>query len=282
MEYQVNNKHTLGVSFGIHSRPEHPLFYFAELDRSGQGIDTNPNKNVDFTKARHYVLSHDWSFGKSLRLKTEAYYQELYDVAVLPNDPYASMINATNAYSFIGEEPATSTGKGKNIGLDLTLEKFLSRGMYYMFTASIYDSKFQPSNGEWYSTRYNANYQAVVIGGKEWKVGKNKIFSANLKLIYAGGNRVSPIILDQSIAAGRTVRDLTKYNEDRLSPYFRPDIGLSYKINKKRLTHSISLDIQNFIGYSNALTNGYNRGSQSIEIEDQSGLFPNFNYRIEF
>jgi hypothetical protein len=50
------------------------------------------NKNLDFAKAHHLVLTYDWSISEYLRLKVEPYYQHLYDIPVEKDSPW-SLIN---------------------------------------------------------------------------------------------------------------------------------------------------------------------------------------------
>jgi len=42
-----------------------------------------PTGGLDFTKSQHLVLGYDWSFHENWRLKTEIYYQSLYDAPIM-------------------------------------------------------------------------------------------------------------------------------------------------------------------------------------------------------
>ena len=64
--------------------------------------------------------------------------------------------------------------------------------------------------------------------------------------------------------------------------YWRFDVGLSYKINKQRLTHTIPLDIQNVTGRLNTYSQYYDDETKQLETYTQTGFFPVFNYRVEF
>ena len=65
------------------------------------------------------------------------------------------------------------------------------------------------------------------LGGKEFKVGKkgNNIIGINGKLLFAGGNRYTPIDIEASIEEGYTVRFEDRRFEARTDPYFRVDLG---------------------------------------------------------
>lgn len=284
LKWQYSPKAALSAAVGIHSKPEHVAFYLVEETVANQERKT-PNKNLDMVKSMHAVLGYDQQLGSNFRLKAEVYYQHLYDLPI-DADPNSigSIVNVAEIWDVLGPGQANNNGTARNYGLDLTLERFFNDGYYFMLTSSLFDSKFTAQNGKEYNTRYNSNFQMNLLGGKEFKVGRSKknILGVNGKVLYAGGNRQTPIDLAASIEAGETVRDWDRFLEDQVPAYFRFDIGLSYKINKKRMTHTIGVDVQNVTNRLNVDFTGFNPANNSIRSYYQTGLFPNFNYRIEF
>lgn len=284
LKWQYNLKESVSFALGIHSKPEHIAFYFLEETIEGQPRST-PNKNMDILKSAHAVLAYDLKLGENMRLKTEAYYQYLYDVPVdVDSSSVGSIINVADIWDILGAGPVNNNGTGRNVGLDLTLERFFNEGYYFMLTTSLFDSKYKAQNGKIYNSRYNSNFQINFLGGKEFKVGKNKnnIFGINGKILFAGGNRQTPIDLEASILEGETVRIMDQFMEEQAPAYFRFDIGFNYKINKKRMTHTIAIDIQNLTNRLNVDLAYFDPDTNQIKIYYQTGLFPNFNYRIEF
>ena len=284
VSYQVSPKHRLSIAAGLHSKHEHLGFYLFE-GTLPDGTEIASRAGLGLTKSFHGVLGYDLVFNPKLRLKAEAYYQYLYDVPVEKNSETGeSIINASDIWDVISFKEATNNGTGQNIGIDLTLEKFFSDNYYFLVTGSLYDSKYTDDLGKTYNTRFNANYQLNTLGGIEIPVGKNKknILGFNGKAVASGGNRFTPVDFVASKAAGEDIRFTDRRFEDRNSMYWRLDIGVSYKINRKRLTHSIMLDIQNVTNRENAWAEFYNPNSGQIEKITNTGLFPNFNYRVEF
>ena len=284
ISWQVAPKHKLALSVGLHSKMEHLALYSVggKLD---DGSTVQPKTNLGFTKSLHNVLGYDLTINQNLRIKTELYYQQLYNIPVSTNvNDKFSVLNAIDVWSYFGLPAADTDGRGRNIGLDLTIEKFFSDQYYFLVTGSLYDSKFSPKDGKWYSTRFNGNYQLNVLGGKELSIGKKKtnILGINGKAVLSGGNRFTPINLPASIASGNEIYFEDRYNEDRSPVYYRFDIGLSYRINKKNMTHTIMLDIQNVTNRQNIFEYDYNPETQKLEGDTQTGLFPFFNYRVEF
>ena len=284
LKWQYNPKESFSAAVGIHSKPEHIAFYLVEETTGGQQRKV-PNKNLEIVKSMHAVLAYDRKIGDNMRLKAEVYYQYLYDVPVAADSAdIGSIVNVADIWDILGPGQANNNGTARNYGLDLTLERFFNDGYYFMLTSSLFDSKYKAQNGKQYNTRYNSNFQMNLLGGKEFKVGKTKknIFGINGKVLFAGGNRQTPIDLEASIAEGETVLIRDRFLEDQAPNYFRFDIGLSYKINKKRMTHTIGIDIQNVTNRLNVDFAEFDSNSNQIKNYYQTGLFPNFNYRIEF
>lgn len=285
VRWQATGKQSLHMALGLHSKPEHPVFHFVE-SKNPQDPVRQPNRNLDYIKAFHAVLGYDYSIRKDLRIKTEIYYQHLYDVAI-EKDPNSveSILNTLDVWDILeGNTETITDGLGRNYGIDLTLEKNFSQGYYFLLSGSLFDSKFRNAGGRWYNTRFNSQYQLNILSGKEFVSGKNKnrIFGLNGKMVLNGGNRVTPIDLAASADRGYTVRDKQQFLAESVGKYYRFDAGVSYKIIRKNTTHAIMLDIQNITNHLNHLSNYYIPSTGEIGYDDHTGLFPVLNYRIEF
>ncbi|MCR4772947.1 MAG: TonB-dependent receptor [Prevotella sp.] len=158
VEYDVNSRLKLAAGFGIHSRKEQTDVYFYEKDGKRENTD------LGFTKARHFTLSVQYKMSDDMYIKVEPYYQSLYNIPVEPGTSF-SMIN--NTFSIV-DKCLNPDGKGRNYGVDITLEKYMSRGWFGMVTASLFSSRFRASDGNWYHSRYDRNYIINFVAGKEW------------------------------------------------------------------------------------------------------------------
>ncbi len=280
----LDDKQSLHFAAGLHSRPEHPAFHLAESTTSDQQRSA-PNETLDYLKSLHLVAGFDRKFNLDLRLKLEAYFQYLYDVPV-EKDPgrINSILNVLDIFEVLSGRPAVNSGRGKNLGLDLTLEKSFSRNYYFLLTGSLFDSQFRSLQGRWYNTRFNSQFQGNILAGKEFLAGqrKNKIIGLNTKFVINGGNRITPIKVSESQEAGRTIRDLDNYLGESVGTYYRLDLGVSYKINRSNLTHAIMLDVQNVSNRLNPLDRYYSVARGEVHTEFHTGLFPVLNYRLEF
>ncbi len=285
VKWQFRNNQAISSAVGLHARPEHASFYLMEMSDPESPERVKPNLDLEMTKALHTVLSYDYNINSNLRLNTEVYYQHLYDVPVATNDKNtASALNLQEVWDYIDDFEATNDGTGRNYGIDVTLEKFFSNNYYFLVTGSLYDSKFTTIDGREFNTRYNSNFQTNILGGKEFKVGKNKnnIIGINAKVIYAGGPRVTPIDLEATRQSDVVPVRVDEPFSAKVDNYFRTDLGVSYKWNRKNLTHTFLLDVQNVTNNQNPGGTYYDAEAEEIKIWTQTGLFPTFNYRIEF
>lgn len=222
---------------------------------------------------------------KDWRLKAEVYYQYLYDVPVNNFSSDYSILNTGASFKLDLEDNLVNTGTGKNYGVELTIEKFFSNGYYGLFTSSIYDSKYTASDGIERNTAFNGKYVFNMLGGKEWKMGKENrnAFSVDIKFTNAGGRAYTPIDLASSQGAGTEVLSTNAYS-DFYKNYYRLDIKAGFVINSKnkKLSQTISLDVQNVTNHQNVFSQSYDRNRSTLNYTYQLGLFPNLLYKIQF
>ena len=276
--YQLDRKQRLSFGYGLHSQLQPLGTYFAEQE--SDGTVTLPNLNLDLSKSQHFVLGYDRSLSPYLRLKLETYFQSLYQVPVKPGQEETySILN--QEWSFM-TDPLINQGKGKNYGLELTLEQFTHKNLYFLVSGSVYNSQYKTEENQWRNTRYNGNYNFTLTAGKEFMGKKNRVFGMNLKTIYAGGLRTTPIDLQQSIIQGEDIRIESQAFESQNPAYFRMDLRFSYKQNRPKSTRTLSLDIQNASSRQNVFGTYYEPMSQEIKTAYQAPLIPVLNYRVEF
>ena len=286
MTFDLNTKNRFSFGYGLHSQMQPLNVYFLQTQLSDGSYVYN-NKSLDFTKSHHFVLGYDLQPFKDWRMKVEAYYQYLFNVPVNTYSSSYSMLNTGASFKTDLEDSLTNTGTGRNYGLELTIEKFFSRGYYGLFTGSVYQSKYTASDGKERNTAFNGRYVFNLLSGKEWKLGKEKrnAFSADLKITYAGGRYYTPIDLDASNMMHHEQLKGDEYAYTSTYPdYFRMDVKAGFTLNsrKKRLSQSISLDLQNVTNNKNVFSESYDDRMRSINTTYQLGFFPNFIYKIQF
>ena len=275
IKWQPTDRSAFAAAYGLHSRMEKIDVYFVQVDNN------YVNKNLDFTKAHHFMLSYALKLSDNASLKIEPFYQYLYNVPVAEGS--YSILNRKDFYI---DKALSNKGEGRNYGVDVTLERYLNKGWYYMFTGSVFDSRYCGGDGVWHDTRYNRKYIINTLGGKEWMVGSKKqnVISANIKLTLQGGDRYSPIDRDATLAHPdkEVQHDESRAFSVQFEPMFVANYTVSYKINRKKIAHEFAikhLNATNVKGYEGHL---YNKRTGEIEPYRTTLSLPNISYKIEF
>lgn len=282
LKYQMNGRNNVALGYGLHSQLQPIGAYFAKVQQPNDQYLV-PNKNLGLSKAHHIVLGYDHIINDYSHVKIETYYQHLFNIPISSDTSNTfSMVNAIDGY-YTGQ--LVNKGLGRNYGAELTYERFLNKNLYYLVSGSLYESKFQASNGKWFDTRFNTNFALTVTLGKEWILSdkhKNRIIGVNFKSIYVGGFRYTPIDLNASIAAGET-RYVDSETFAKQNPYYyRLDTRISVKRNYKKVTTTFALDIQNTSNRKNVGGQYFDSKSGEIKYWYQTPLIPIVSYRVEF
>jgi hypothetical protein len=280
LKYSITNRQALSLGGGLHSQLQPVYIYFASDTLNGVRYETN--RDLDFTRAAHAVLAYDNNFSANFRLKTELYYQYIFNAPVKAYPDYFSALNLGADFASPNINHLVSKGEGYNYGLEITLEKFYSRGYYFLFTTSLFESKYRGSDGVLRNTAFNGNYVLNLLAGKEFKVREKHVLSFDCKGTYAGGKRYTPIDLEQSIIRGQEVRDYSRAFSSQYPEYLRLDVKAGYRYNSKKVTHEFSIDIQNVTSHLNVFQQGYDPGSKSIRTDYQLRFFVVPQYRVLF
>lgn len=285
LRYQINNKQSLSFGYGKHSQLQPGYVYFQNLTNSSNIIDTW-NKSIGFSKSDHYVLSYSLALPKSFKIRTEAYYQYLYNIPVEQNSSAFSMINFGADARLLYPGIMQNTGTGKNYGAEFTFEKNFNKDYFILFTVSVFESKYKGSDGIERNTAFNGNYASNMLLGKEWKVGKKSTLVMSAKATRAGGRRYTPLNMAASNVAKDEIIDSTAAFSQQFKDYFRVDVKLGYKWNTAKITHELALDLVNVLNTKNVLRLTYvpavGSSPATVVEEDQLHFLPIFYYRVDF
>lgn len=278
LKYAPSRKQSYSLGYGLHSQVMPLEVYFLK-----DGDNRLVNKDLDLSKAHHFVLAYDFFPKKNLHFKSELYYQHLFNIPV--DQDKSSAFSMLNVFGGVEYHDLKNTGLGRNYGLELTGEQFLTKGLYWMLSVSLYRAQYQGSDEIWRNGRFDSRYSSSFTGGKEWnwnRRGKNRTFGVNIKLISTGGQLDTPIDLAASRLKGETVYFEDQAFTDRLPAYFRVDAGFRLKRNYRHLTTTLSLDLQNASNRENLGGRFFNAKTSEIEDWHQAPLIPVLAYRLEF
>ncbi len=283
IRWNLNSRQSLGVGYGLHSQMQQRAIYFEKtlIDTVNMTYEQT-NRELDFSRSHHFVISFKHLFNPDLRLKAEAYYQYLFDIPVKQNPSFVSMINYGSSFIYGDYDSLVNEGTGRNLGLELTFEHFFSSNYYWLATLSLFDSKYKASDGKIRNTAYNGNFIFNLVAGYEWNLPGQNTLSADLKAIWAGGLRSIPVDLKASREQARTIYDYSSVYKKRYDNYYRIDVRISFRMNRPKTGHLIALDIQNVTNRKNRFLEEYNPDNGRVEQVYQIGILPIVLWRVYF
>lgn len=281
LRYALGSKQAVSIGYGMHHQAQSVYSYFVETQTPAGAVQTN--KDLGFTRSHHTVLTYDWNITERLRLKAEGYYQQLGNV---PVEQRASSYSVLNFGADFGESDVDSLvnkGSGYNYGGELTLERFFDKGYYFLVTGSLFQSRYQGSDGVERNTAFNTGYVLNGLAGKEFKVGhKNNVLALNLKLTSVGGRYFTPLDYSLSQNARQPMYIESKAYSEKQAAYFRTDLRISYRKEYKRSTLEMSVDLQNLTNHKNIFAKYYDPRNNKVVTVYQQEFFPVPTIRYTF
>jgi hypothetical protein len=282
LSYALNRKQKLSLGYGLHGQIQPLRVYFVQTPKNKSNSDyALTNQNLGLSKSHHLVAGYDWTIAPNLRFKMEAYYQHLFGIPVEEKASTFSMSNYGANFHNENTDSLINSGLGNNIGIEFTVEKYLSRNFYFLLTASVYNSKYRASDRVWRNTAFNGKHTLNVLAGYELPI-KNDVLAISIKSVWAGGKRYIPVDLEQSQLAQTEVYDYSRAYDEKYNDYFRTDLRISFRQNLKRVTQEWSFDVQNLTNHKNIFTQRYDETNGKMVNIYQMGFFPIGSWKINF
>lgn len=288
VDYDFKKNQSLSFSYRLQSQLQAPTIYFgSNLSSDIFFPDVGAfgyNQMLEMSKSHQFGLGYRTNVLNQLNVDAELYYQSLYDIPII--DKPTSTFSAINLLDEIMQDTLQSLGTGRNYGLEMTVQKFMDDGYYLLLSGSLYESKYTAGDGIERDSRFNGNYAMVLSGGKEfqWKSynGNESVLGINIKLVYIGGFRDTPIDELASFKSKETVFIESRAFSEQYDNYFKTDFRIYFKRNHKKYTSTLALDIQNLTNHDNVAFNYYDTEKEAVVTKYQLGLIPILVYRVEF
>lgn len=284
LRFRPSASHTIALAGGMYSQLQPRTFYFIQTE-TPNGIEYT-NKNLDFSRGAQLDLSYDWAFAPNWHTKLEAYYQHLYNIPVI-NDPNEvwTMLEAGGAGTnvILRNDNLINKGTGRNYGVEWTLERFFSNHFYLLFNTSLYSSTF--TNGftsDRYSTVFDGRYMVNLATGYEKPLRKGWTLFGDLRGSLAGGTRYTPVLVEESLQKGELVYDNSQKNSLKTRDYFRLDLRLGFRLDRKHISEEMAFDLQNLTNHKNVAGVTYNLHQRKYSDIVLMSFAPMVTYRVFF
>jgi CarboxypepD_reg-like domain len=283
IKQQLSARQSLSFAYGLHGQilPLSAYFFTKKDTLNGQIIDNQPNKNLKLVKSNHFILSYNYVSPNDLKWSIETYFQQLSKVPVQEN--------ATSLYWMLNEQQefpefkVINTGKGRNYGVDASVEKFFSKRFYFLLSASYFKATYAPYNGTYYNSKFGTTFVSGLTAGKEFTFKNASVLQIGFRSMFNGGFRYTPLDVAKAATTHRYEPLLGQEWSKQVAPYRRIDARIAYTRNKRGFSSVLALDIQNLTNYHNLSYIGYDPNLNNLYFGGHpSGFTPILSYRFDF
>ncbi len=283
LRWEMNSVQSLNFGFGLLSEEQPHMMYFVQTLLS-DGKYALTNENMGLSKSLQFILGYNRLLTENLRLKIETYYQSLYNIPVTPDIPQYSLLNAGTDFYIERQDRLINAGTGENYGLEFTMEKFFHRNYFFLFTASLFQSKYRGYDKVLRNTAYNGNFVLNAVGGYEVPVGKmkNRTLIFGLRATWSGGRPYVPFDKEETIKQGRPVYDWNNAYQEKYPDYFRSSFRFGMRKNGKKISTELVFDLQYRANYTYVYLYQIDVTTGEVVQTFKMGFYPMTTVRIMF
>lgn len=152
----------------------------------------------------------------------------------------------------------------------------------FLWVVKIFRSVYRGDDGVWRSTKFDKGYVANVLFGKEFNLRNNKVLGLNGRFSYIGGERISPVLMAESLQDKTVYYDEAKAFQGQTPAAKYLDLTLTYRINKPGHSSVLALQVKNVFGSKNYDGYSYFYKSHTVENRGYAVVLPILSYKIEF
>lgn len=205
------------------------------------------NQSSDYIQSDHLVAGFEYLPAKSTRLTLEGFYK-LYDNYPVSLIDSISLANKGGNFSVLGNEPVSSTGKGRSYGAEFQFQQKLTKNFFAILSYTYCISEFTNANGIYEPASWDNRHLLSFIGGYKFK----RNYELGVKFRYQGGAPYTPFDLAASqqnyLTTGAGVADNSQFNNLRLGAFNAMDIRIDKKWNFRKWALDVFIDVSNVYG----------------------------------
>jgi len=238
--YVLADKWTANASTGIYYKlPVYTILGYADNN------NVLVNQNAKYTRSTHYTSGFEFLPNEGLRFTLEGFYKQYGNVAVSARDGI-SLANLGTDFTALGSEAVNTNGKGKAYGIEFFVQKKLTDNFFGILSYTYYRSLYSGTDNKLIASSWDNQQLLSVTAGykfpRNWELG--------LKFRYQGGAPFTPFDETASrlnfTSQGRGTLDFARLNTQRLGGFNSSDVRIDKKINFRKLTIDLFLDVTNW------------------------------------
>lgn len=274
--YDLSPSAKLNLNLGIRNQ------YLFQTGFSSAGLPTEfwfaADKNHRPQYAYHAALQGEfWFAEKEYRLSVETYYKWLMNQIENNSNMFDILFSS---YSFDG---SLLHGKGYNYGLNLLLEK--RRGKLTGWLSGSLGRAMRKFDGEQYQGWYPAGHERIYELNAVATYRINRRVSLGSTYVLASGTPYTKVNYAY-LMSGNLVTEYGPHNGDRVKPYMRLDLSVSYDFaTKGKVRSGINFSLYNVTMHGNDLfyrIKVYDNHVRYNAFKFLMPIMPSINYYCKF
>jgi len=270
LSYHIQPGFSFALAYGIYSQVI-PL---------GTYFTASTNDELPLMKSQQWTASITKSLGTNFTINVEPYYQRLNNIPVAADESiHYWMLNDLVGYS---EYALTAQGKGRNYGVDISIDRSFDNGFFGLGAVSFYRSTYSLDGENYYSSRYDGKFNTSLMLGKEIYFDNGNQLQLGMRNLMYGGQRYAPDDPEITARIYEYLEDPSKGLLRKNNTYWRTDIRLAYRKNLYGKSWTLSLDVQNIMNRKNTRGEIWNINDQMYEDKLQAGIIPVISYQLDF
>ena len=274
--YDLSPSAKLNLNLGIRNQ------YLFQTGFSSAGLPTEfwfaANQNHRPQYAYHAALQGEfWFAEKEYRLSVETYYKWLMNQIENNSNMFDILFSS---YSFDG---SLLHGKGYNYGLNLLLEK--RRGKLTGWLSGSLGRAMRKFDGEQYQGWFPAGHERIYELNAVATYRINRRVSLGTTYVLASGTPYTKVNYAY-LMSGNLVTEYGPHNGDRVKPYMRLDLSVSYDFaTKGKVRRGINFSLYNVTMHGNDLfyrIKVYDNHVRYNAFKFLMPIMPSINYYCKF
>jgi hypothetical protein len=242
---------TSSLSFNANSGIYYQLPPYTLLGyRDNDGRLVNRDNGVTYIRANHFVAGFEYLARESLIFSVEGFLKQYRDYPFL-TEKGISLANLGSDFGVIGNEPATSTSRGRTYGVEFLAQQKLYRNFYGILAYTLFWSEFQDINGRYVPSAWDSRHLVSMTAGRQFSGGWDVGFRWQL----IGRTPFTPYDIERSSrqevwdVESQGLFDFSRLAEDRLGVFHQLDVRVDKRFFFDRFNITAYLDVQNVYAF---------------------------------
>jgi outer membrane receptor for ferrienterochelin and colicin len=238
------------------------------------------NTRLQDLKARHLVLGFKYLLRHDTQLTLEAYDKQYEHFPMSALSPYYFMIDDISGDDarFGDWGPLVDLGAAWSRGVELTLQKKISKSLYGLVNLTFYRARYRDLMGVWRNRMYDNRFIVGISGGYK----PSRFWEINVRWTWAGNRAFTPV----NEAKSKEVRGVWVDYEDIMSGHLKDYNNLSLRIDRRIYFRGSNLVIftgaLNIFDLQNELYRYWDSRVPGYISEYMWGRIPYIGFEFEF